>query len=90
MPVAVGSRRFPPPWTIEDKAFAHCLTNFGLGCGRSSWPSQRAKGFRWSTRESDTQCALGLSETNGPCPFIPQKSKALEKSSPAPVRERSC
>jgi hypothetical protein len=44
----------------------------------------------WSTGRSDKQSALGSSETNGPCPFIPQTSKALEESSAAPVRKRSC
>jgi hypothetical protein len=48
--------------------------------GRLTWRSlvrHARKGFRWSTGRSDTRSALGSSETNGPCPFIPQASKAL-------------
>jgi hypothetical protein len=61
--------------------------------GRLTWRSlvrHARKGFRWSTGRSDTRSALGSSETNGPCPFIPQVSKAREDSSPGPVCERSC
>ena len=32
----------------------------------------------WSTGRSDTRSALASSETNGPCRFIPQTSKARE------------
>jgi hypothetical protein len=50
----------------------------------------RAKGFRWSTGESDIRSALGSSETNGPSPFILQASRARKESSLAPVSERTC
>ena len=34
--------------------------------------------------------ALPDGEMNGPCPSIPEASKAREESSPAPVSEQSC
>jgi hypothetical protein len=98
---SMAARPFPKPWTCEDhndtcfivkdrngRALAYVYhEEESLGGGSSV---TRAKGFRWSTGRSDTRSALGSSETNGPCPFIPQTSKALEESSAAPVCERSC
>ncbi len=90
MSAEIKRRRFPPPCSVERHGHSPFANEFRARMWSLVPAVPTLKGLRWSTGGSDTRSALGSSETNGPCPFIPQTSKALEESLSAPVSERSC